>query len=363
MGLAIPALRYLVREHLRKPFDGPVLTLGRQCVYATLADVQDLMRADGLEPRPVVSDDVRTNIPSWRDGPYAHFTSDRAFWAALARLDVYALDISEYERPDFMWDLNSPIPEELIGRFGLIVDGGTIEHIFDIKQALMNINRMLRSGGRIIHMSPMSNYVEHGFYQFSPTVFFDYYGVNGFGGMGCTVADQGVGDSSFNEWYFREWNPLRPEAIVSPHPLLLVFRAEKQPSSTWETMPLQGDYGRVRKAQEAERDRLQQFGRLLGAVRASRPVELAVYGAGENGRLLVRELREIGAPVRCFVDSNERLWGQSIDGLEVISIDAAADRGVVAYAIGSLASASSISRRIRDAYQGRLAAPEIFSVQ
>jgi len=32
---------------------------------------------------------------------------------------------------------------------------------------MANIVRMLKPGGRIMHMQPMNNYVNHGFYQFS----------------------------------------------------------------------------------------------------------------------------------------------------------------------------------------------------
>lgn len=35
-------------------------------------------------------------------------------------------------------------------------------------------------GGIVIHESPTNNHVDHGFYMFSPTVFYDYYLLNGF---------------------------------------------------------------------------------------------------------------------------------------------------------------------------------------
>ena len=62
----------------------------------------------------------------------------------------------------------------------MIIDGGTMEHIFHIPNVLNNIYRMLRVGGRIIHISPSSNYVDHGFYSFSPTLFYDFYQTNKF---------------------------------------------------------------------------------------------------------------------------------------------------------------------------------------
>ena len=43
-------------------------------------------------------------------------------------------------------DLNLPIADGLCERFDIIIDSGTIEHIFDTRAVLMNIGRMLRPG-------------------------------------------------------------------------------------------------------------------------------------------------------------------------------------------------------------------------
>jgi SAM-dependent methyltransferase len=53
-----------------------------------------------------------------------------------------------------------------------------MEHIFDVPQVLRNIHAALKPGGRVFHMSPTSNQVDHGFYSFSPTFFADYYETN-----------------------------------------------------------------------------------------------------------------------------------------------------------------------------------------
>lgn len=95
--------------------------------------------------------------------------------------EVYALDISDYEGADIICDLAlSELPEELIERFDYIYDGGVLEHIFNFPQALTNTSKMLKVGGKIIHDVPCGNYVDHGFYSFSPTCFIDYYTTNNF---------------------------------------------------------------------------------------------------------------------------------------------------------------------------------------
>ncbi len=72
MGCPLPVLHYLAREHKRKPFPGPVLTLGRQCVYATFAKVVGMLRALGLTPHALCAGmPERSNLPGWNDRPEA----------------------------------------------------------------------------------------------------------------------------------------------------------------------------------------------------------------------------------------------------------------------------------------------------
>jgi SAM-dependent methyltransferase len=94
--------------------------------------------------------------------------------------EVHALDYSEYEGADIIFDLNKELPDNFIGAFDYVINGGTLEHIFDVAKALENMSFMLKNGGIIMHVSPAVGWVDHGFYSVSPTLFLDYYSVNGF---------------------------------------------------------------------------------------------------------------------------------------------------------------------------------------
>lgn len=86
---------------------------------------------------------------------------------------VRAMDL---QGSDFNHDLNEAI--DVRDAFDCVLDGGTLEHVFDIAQAMRNVFTMLKVGGRAVHISPTNNLVDHGFYSFSPTFFADYYGQN-----------------------------------------------------------------------------------------------------------------------------------------------------------------------------------------
>lgn len=79
---------------------------------------------------------------------------------------IHSLDVHSDENPTYLIDLCQPIPNELICQYDLVYDGGTLEHVFDIKSALYNIVSMVKKGGRVIHMSPMNGWINHGFYMF-----------------------------------------------------------------------------------------------------------------------------------------------------------------------------------------------------
>ncbi len=91
---------------------------------------------------------------------------------------VLSSDVSSYEGADIIFDLSKDLPEDLVEQFDYIYDGGTLEHIFNVPKALNNIGAMCKIGGTIIHDVPCNNWIDHGFYSFSPTAFIDYYQVN-----------------------------------------------------------------------------------------------------------------------------------------------------------------------------------------
>lgn len=93
---------------------------------------------------------------------------------------VESIDYYPDENPTHILDLNLPVPADLRGQFDLVYDGGTMEHCFNAPQVMLNAASLVAAGGLVIHHVPMNNWVDHGFYQFSPTLFFDFYGAAGF---------------------------------------------------------------------------------------------------------------------------------------------------------------------------------------
>ena len=171
-----------------------MLTLGRQGVLASFDESCQIVCEEGIVPQmPSDREKERTNIPAWIGTVHEDRISDVAFFRLLGVAECYAIDFSAHEKADYQWDLNLPVPEAFRERFDLIVDAGTMEHVFDVRQVLTNLATMLRYSGRVIHVSPCNNSVDHGFYQFSPTLFHDYYQANRFKDLRVYLAEDVYG--------------------------------------------------------------------------------------------------------------------------------------------------------------------------
>jgi hypothetical protein len=170
--------RLLLAEHFERPFRGSILELGRQTIsfgeshFRKWADQARVNLRDN-SVLPQLSKKTLDRIQ------YLEMDDNR-FFHLLGFDEVASCDVSSYENPTFLADLNKPVSEVFHDRFDVILDGGTMEHIFNVPACLANICAMLKIGGRVIHITPSSNMVDHGFYSFSPTLFSDYYSTNGY---------------------------------------------------------------------------------------------------------------------------------------------------------------------------------------
>lgn len=175
MGLPRAAIHLLIQEAARTNWQGRIGTLGRQHVYATFDEIKSLASKSLGTFRNI--DPILHRDPELRE---AGFLSDDSLYEFLGFDQSVRIDRSSYECAEESLDLNSEeTPDHLANSFDLVLDSGTIEHIFEIGRAMRHCLRMTKLGGRIIHLTPTSNAVNHGFYSVSPALFADYYRTNG----------------------------------------------------------------------------------------------------------------------------------------------------------------------------------------
>lgn len=181
MGLAASVLRLIVRLHRERAWTGPVLTLGVQDVHATYDDLAGFFREEGVPLVPVPPAERRPSTSRFlRQTDRVGFVHARVFFRMLGIEEYDDLDFADLEGPTLVHDLNQSVPDGWRGRYGLVVDGGTIEHIFDVRAVFANIAGLLRVGGEVLHICPVSGWINHGFYQINPCLLYDFYDANGF---------------------------------------------------------------------------------------------------------------------------------------------------------------------------------------
>ena len=160
MGIAVAELEFLIR--IKDYIKGDALQLGRQGMHIVFRqDIFDSAQEVFKKyfPEGNIGDILATR-------PHAD-----ALFTYLGANTVESIDYSPFEQASIIHDLNKPVPSELHNRFDFIYDGGTIEHIYDVKTTMENIKSMLKVGGIFAGLSVADNCLGHGFYQFSPELY------------------------------------------------------------------------------------------------------------------------------------------------------------------------------------------------
>lgn len=230
------------------PSGGKVITYGVQAVQATWGEAATALKESGYR-RPSASAG-----PSEQHTPRQPIHQNTLFTDLLGYSSVESIDYYPDEKPTHVLDLNHPVPADLHGRYDLVYDGGTMEHCFNCVAFLQNTIDLVKPGGRVIHHVPVNNWVNHGFYQFSPTLFFDFYETNGFTDMQMIIHMM----TKRRECYLA-YDPRRdgnlPYAFGSRNRFLIFFSAVKTIDSNIRTIknPIQGRYRQTFGKEEAGR--------------------------------------------------------------------------------------------------------------
>lgn len=244
MGLIPSSCRLLISVHKEVTFRGPVLTLGNQEIYGSHEDLKSFFRQMGC---PYSETKCIPHSSAYFISRYPNRAKDfvhaRTFFGMMGITDYWDMDFSDRDKPQILHDLNTPIPQRYIGKFSLIVDGGTMEHVFDVRQVMWNIVQMCKMSGWVVHLTPASNFMDHGFYSFSPCLFHDFYEANGFGDIICYIWQANPQNYFEPCPYFQYTYGMRFDKLIRPdRETLIFFAARKLVSYDVVTIPTQSMY-------------------------------------------------------------------------------------------------------------------------
>jgi hypothetical protein len=146
MGIDVYALQLLRWASSKSHGLGVTATIGRQSVGVPARELRK-----------------QVSLPS--DYQYPQYCEDLLIGSFGAKR-VDSFDYSDFEGCTYVADMNKPLTPP--AQYDTIIDSGTLEHIYNVPQALHNLSLLCASGGQILHILPANNQCGHGFWQFSP---------------------------------------------------------------------------------------------------------------------------------------------------------------------------------------------------
>jgi hypothetical protein len=168
-----------------------------------------------------------------------------SFLKSLGAVTTDSLDASSYESASIIHDMNLPINNSLKSKYSVVIDGGSLEHVFNFPVAIKNCMQMVKKDGYIICNTPSNNLFGHGFYQFSPELFFRIFSpTNGFEIVDVIFYQ----DRKYSNWYsIKDPDKVKSRVILSnafPSYLFVIAKkiAEKE---IFSTIPQQSDYQNI----------------------------------------------------------------------------------------------------------------------
>ncbi|BBL71588.1 hypothetical protein [Methylogaea oryzae] len=257
MGITKGFLDYLGKRCKQHGITGSVLTFSRLETYFDFDTLIEVAVRHGHLPAPL---DGNIDLPDshpmlallnsgqhlshhaeFRDKGYP---SDQAVFYALGFSEAESLDVSDAEGANYRYDLNQDCISSVIPKqYDLVIEAGTMEHVFHVPNVLKNAFHATKVGGYILHSSPANNFCDHGFYQFSPTLFVDYYAANGFVVVEALLLQIASNESP---WFVLDYSP---GALASTQygglddkMYGVVCLVRKTAQSTCDKIPLQGSY-------------------------------------------------------------------------------------------------------------------------
>jgi len=161
MGINPNALRFLARDSKRGNDFAQTAMIGRQGVHVSAKQCSTIL-----------NDEFGLGLPSDRILAAHAAGYAEELLKLLGAQRVESFDYSDYEGATHVHDFNTPIPDRHKNQYTFLIDGGTLEHVFNFPTALKNCMEMLKVGGTYFGATPANNEMGHGFYQFSPELYF-----------------------------------------------------------------------------------------------------------------------------------------------------------------------------------------------
>jgi hypothetical protein len=232
MGFDVQGIKFLLAAHRNGVRFDRTAMIGRQELFIDSVTLQRLLRSSNLAGSPMETERLLTEANGYAE----------PLLRRLGAQHISSVDASHYEQASLVHDMNHPVPDPLKSAFTAVIDAGTLEHVFNFPVALKNCMEMVEQGGHLLLMTPANNFMGHGFYQFSPELFFRVLSADN----GYEVVRAIVCEASPDAPWYEVVDPAiagRRVELLSSAPMYLLIQARRaREVRVFDVTPQQSDY-------------------------------------------------------------------------------------------------------------------------
>jgi hypothetical protein len=263
MGIYLSNAKKIVSALSSLKTSGTLLTLGVMSVFVFQKDIKKLsLPRKFFKNYILLKDQIKNYLPQ---NNFKNKFINNFFFRILGFNKILSLDVSSYQNPDIIYDLNNPkTPEKLKNIADCVVDGSTLEHVFNPLASLSNIDSFLKNNGLVIHILPINNLSEDGFYQFNSNYLDQFYVLNNYKIIfKCYwISDYektilkinkksnkkiNVTNLVSNDFYYKDFIKAKAASDTTKLPLQIIFIAQKKKRKFGLRIPFQDRYFKQKK--------------------------------------------------------------------------------------------------------------------
>ena len=294
MGIILSNVALMAQARQRGVCFDCVLTIGHLNLYLRQDQIRQLADRYGPNIDPA----------AFADDRYAN----KFLEAFLGARSVQSLDYSDYEQCDIVHDMNQPVDPGQYEKFDVVIDGGSLEHIFNFPVAIANCMNMVKVGGSVFLFTMANNHAGHGFYQFSPELFFRIFQPeNGFAIRDVILDVHGFpgAELSHSTTCYSVADPAVVKTrvgLVTKSPVMMMVHATRtEAKSILVAPPIQSDYSSIYAIDVAPTEPTQHGNAVFRAIRsAARSVFRSLPSRCQNVVNGYRQLRHYSFSNRRF---------------------------------------------------------------
>lgn len=232
MGLDLNGVQFLLFAQQTGVDFSNTAMIGRQRLDLSRSEMKKLLKSYGYISNNKISRTIFMENQGYAESLFKY----------IGAKEIHSFDVSTYEGATHTHDMNEKIPAKLNERYSVVIDGGSLEHVFNFPIAIKNCMKMLRVGGHYLGITPANNFMGHGFYQFSPELYFSIFTPqNGF-----EITNLIAFEDKPEATWFTVKNPEKIKSrvlLVNSQPVYLLIIAKKIANADiFSSPPQQSDY-------------------------------------------------------------------------------------------------------------------------